>query len=163
MKLVDFYREEIGNTNGHKWSEIMSWSDGAWEMDHDYIQFMFPSNEPSQLNGDAPTMTKEESDIFIADSTLTSKVGESFNRFLSFLGMRLEGDEVVSTTGELPEVLRHFNHNFLRITRCLKALRLTGNEVLANAFYKGLEKYKENVSANTWSHWSNAVSQPLWN
>lgn len=162
MQIIEFYREERGNNNGDTLEEILNWPDGALEVDHDYIQWLFPSNEQSQLNGDAPTLTKEESNIFFAESDLSNKVQKSFHRFLRFLGMHLVNDEVVSLTDDIPEALSYFNHNFLRITRCLKSLRLTNNEHLAKALYKGMERYKAEFSPNTWDHWTKAVSDNLW-
>jgi hypothetical protein len=44
----------------------------------------------------------------------------------------------------------------------LKSLRLTNNEHLAKALYKGMERYKAEFSPNTWDHWTKAVSDNLW-
>jgi hypothetical protein len=93
MKIVEFYRGERGNENGHTLADIMTWSNGALEMDHDYVQFMFPSNERSMMNCDAPTMTKEESQIFEADPELQERVKQSLVRFLDFLDFKLSRDD----------------------------------------------------------------------
>lgn len=164
MKVLEFYRGG-GNTNGHTLEEILKWSDGALEMDHDWVQFVFGSNEPSKLNGDAPTLTKEESDIFKADPELQEKVKQAFLRFLKFLHFKLESD------GEKPVIkaesvdvwwLEEFNHTMLRVTRMLKSLRLKGLERYAVAFYEAVKPFRNRLSDNTWGYWTRATFDPLW-
>lgn len=168
MKIVEFYRGERGNGEGHTLAEIMTWSNGALEVDHDYVQWMFPSNERSMLNGDAPTMTKQESQVFEADPELQEKVKQSFVRFLEFLDFKLVQDDETGVKIEpkdenIPWFIRGpFNHNMLRVTRVLKCLRLTGNTKYAVAFYTALLEFKNLLSTNTWSYWQGAVFDPLW-
>src|SRR5690348_12235655 len=87
MKIVEFYRNERGNINGHRLDDVMGFSLGAMEMDHDYIQFILPSNETSSMNGDAPTLTREEATILSEDPELREKVKASFLKFIDFLGL----------------------------------------------------------------------------
>ena len=76
MKIVEFYRGERGYScaddiamrerdhipvRGDTLDEIMKWPDEWLEEDHDYIQWLFPSTEPSQMNSAAPTLTRDES------------------------------------------------------------------------------------------------------
>ena len=64
MQVIEFYRGVRGNTNGHMLDDILSWSNDALEIEHDYVQWLFPSNVSSNFNCDAPVLTKEESLIF---------------------------------------------------------------------------------------------------
>lgn len=166
MKIVEFYKGLRGNTNGDKLADILTWTDGQLEVDHDWVQWTFPSNEPSMLNGDAPTMTKAESQAFLDDPELSAKVLVSAERFFDFLGFRTAGEIIMVEAKEpenVPWWLRGaFNHNCLRVTRLLKSLRLTGNGRHAVAFYEALVPYKHTVSQNTWSHWYGATFEPLW-
>lgn len=167
MQIVEFYRGERGNQCGHKLDEMLTWSNGALEMDHDYVQWMFPSNERSMLNGEAPTLTKEESKIFEADPALQEKVKQSLVRFLDFLHFKLSRDDEAvliepKDSQNTPWWLRNFNHNMLRVTRLLKALRLTGNTKYAVAMFDALRPFKPQVSTNTWQYWYAAVFDPLW-
>lgn len=168
MKVVDFYRGERGNCNGHKLDEILTWTNGALELEHDWVQWTFPSNEQSGLNCDAPTMTKEESAIFLADPVLQEKVKQSLVRFLEFLDFKLTKDEenfirIEPKDDNIPWFIRiAFNHNMLRTTRVLKCLKLTGNTKYAIAFFNALTEFKQHISQNTWSHWQRAMFNPLW-
>lgn len=167
MQVVEFYRGERGNQNGDKLEDILKWTNGQLEMDHDYVQWMFPSNEMSMLNGEAPTLAKHESDIFKADPALQAKVKESLVRFLEFLDFKLTEDgetvKVDPKDENIPWWLRGaFNHNCLRMTRLLKCLRLTGLDRYAVAVYDCLREFKDKVSTNTWGYWHGAVFEPLW-
>ncbi len=164
MKCVQFYREEIPNHLGCYLSFIMHWSDYTLEADHDYIQWMFPSNEPSQMNDEAPVLTFDESEIFKNDPVLKEKIKKSFERFLEFLGFRLTNDDQIILVDRSPSwiVKGVFDHNIMRVTRVFKCLRLTGNDKYAKLFYEMLKRYKSEVSENTWNHWTNAVEGDLW-
>ena len=171
MQIVEFYRGERGNTNNDMLADILTWTNGRLEMGHDWVQWVFPSNEPSRLNSDAPTMTLEESQYFEANVDLQQKVLTSFKRYLQFLDMTLiDGDvPTVEVSENTPWWLRNFNHNMLRVTRVLKCLRLTGNTKYAQAFYNALRPYTVApegghpiVSHNTAQHWRNAIFDSLW-
>ena len=163
MVIVDFYRGNRTNNMGDSYADIMAWTDEQLEFDHDYIQWMFPSNESSKLNTDSPTLTKEESLIFESDPVLQSKVREFAVRFIDFLGFKLESGKIEPKGDDIPLFLRGpFNHNILRVTRMLKSLRLTGNSDLAEAIFNALIELKNLVSQSTWNHWNNAANNPLW-
>lgn len=168
MPCVEFYREERPNPNGNYLREILTWNNGALDMDHDWVQWVFPSNEMSQMNSDAPAMTKNESQIFQADPELKEKVKTSLIRILNFLGLELnENDEVqlVQETEDnpLPQWwMRGFNHTMLRVTRILKCLRLTGHQHYAISMHNALLTQKDRFSENTLGHWRRAVNGPLW-
>lgn len=162
MQIVEFYRGDRGNHVGYTLENILSWSNGAWELDHDYIQWVLPSNEASMLNSEAPVMTPVEHELFKADPALSARVQDTFFKFLDFLGLKFEDGAVKSKTDTLPQILTFFNHNFLRITRCIKSMRLTNNEPLALALFEYLHVIKNDVSPNTWSFWHNAALGDLW-
>lgn len=158
-KIIDFYNEECGNNDGRYWSEILGWSDDWLEDEHTYIQWLFPSNEPSQMVWDAPVMTLEDSQIFQANPALQDKLKQSFLRILKFYELELvRDDEVVEIKPvvKMPAWLQYFNHNMLRATRIIKSLRLTGLDKYARAFYDCLVLFKQN------EHWMRAVEGPLW-
>ena len=165
--IVEFYRGEMPNQAGCFLYDMWSFSPGEYEMDHDYVQWMFPSNEMSGLNCDAPVMTMEESAIFQTDDHLKDCVRYSFYKILNFFGFRCiesAGAPIIEPL-ELEESrnwLKQFNHNMLRVTRILKCLRLTGLTEYAIAFYDALRPYKETLSSNTWGFWTRAIMDPLW-
>lgn len=172
MRVVEFYRGEIPNQSGVTLEQMMQFTLGEMEMDHDYIQWMFPSNEPSMLNCDAPVLTKEESEIFKADPELQQKVLDSFYKFLNFLGLEASISESgtmwieeIAPTESRPDPqwwMKSFNHNMLRVTRVLKCMRLTGHLDPALALHGFLKSHQDKFSENTRKYWYDATFEPLW-
>ncbi len=162
MKCVQFYRGEIPNKKNCWLYQIIKWSNFTLEADHDYVQWIFPSNEPSQMVEGSPVLTKEESEIFQSDIALQEKVKTSFRRFLNFLDFELINEEIKPMKETPSWIAMGFNHNMLRVTRVFKSLRLTGNEKYAKLFFEALKPYKGKVSPDTWNYWENAVGDELW-
>ena len=52
------------------------------ESRHDFIQWMFPLEEPSQFNPDAPILTLADREAFDDDPVLRDNLLQSFDRFL---------------------------------------------------------------------------------
>lgn len=153
-KIIDFYNETSTDDDGRKISFIWMQNDGYLEFDHSYVQWLFPLPEPSNFNPDAPLLTEEDILLFHANPDLRNNLRNSLVRFLKFLG--IEND----TTYKKP-IFEHANHNWFRITRILKSLRLLGLENEAIAFYKVLKKIHEEdglVSENSFSYWKEAVN-----
>ncbi len=172
MKIVEFYRNERGNINGHRLDDVMGFSLGAMEVDHDWVQWLLPSNETSSMNGDAPTLTLEEATILSEDPELREKVKASFLKFIDFLGLQMIDDGATQIITALPpthdrpnplEWMEGFNHNMLRVTRCLKCMRLTGHENYAAALFRFLRTNQNMFSINTFAHWRTAaMKEDLW-
>lgn len=162
--ILQFYRNQRKNDYGQTIEDIMQYSYGEMEFDHNYIQLIFPSNEPSMCNVGSPVLTEAEAETFQSDPKLQETVTQSFIKFIGFLGLQFDGDVVsFRTDRENPYILfEKFNHNMLRVTRMLKSLRLVGLEKLALATWNGLQPVKSMVNAQTWAYWENAVFGPLW-
>ena len=175
--IIDFYLGEGTNIAGEKLDDILRWNNGQLEMDHDYIQWMFPSNEPSNINCDAPVLDKETADLFRADPELKEMLRASFIRILDFFGFWYNERytcgfpeptvEPLVPTEKRPhprKCLEFFNHNMFRVTRVLKSLRLCGLEEEAMAFFEALKMFKDSsgVTLNSWGHWERAANDPLW-
>lgn len=152
-ELLDFYLNNGTDVEGRKISEILIQNDAYFEFEHSYIQWLFPLTEPSNFNPDAPLLTDEDILLFRVNPDLRNNLRNSLVRFLEFLG--IENDTYKKSMFE------HANHNWFRITRVLKSLRLLGLENEAVAFYKLLNKIHEEdglVSENSFSYWKEAVN-----
>jgi hypothetical protein len=114
-QILKFYRGEE-NRSGHLLRDIIEkWNDEDWERGHDFIQWVFPTDEESKFHPDAPVMTCQEAIILGEDPELRQKVLASLERFKGFL--KLE-------TG--PHWWAAPNHNLLRISRAIRCLALLG-------------------------------------
>ena len=172
--VVEFYRLTGRDHRDRSLREIQDFDFYELELNHDYIQWLFPLPEPSGANPAAPLLSPADIAAFQADSTLRAELARSFEAMLSFFGL-----EMVPARGKRhPRIVKadHFedrsgvwlspgNHNFLRITRILRSLTLLGCEVHAAAFLACLEEiYAENaqlIGPTTMQYWRRAVAGAL--
>ncbi len=101
---------------------------------HDYIQWMFPLDEPSQAVNGAPVLDDFDIDEIRESQLATENLEESARWFLGFLE---RNDHWIT----------EYDHNHLRITRAIKSLRLLASDLVANAFRsKVIELAGDNLS-----------------
>lgn len=100
---------------------------------HDYIQWLFPSPQASLYNACAQPLTKEEAGAFAADPLLQGRVVDSYDTFLDFLGLELDGRDPGRVRRAAHFGARSYNwahgewnHNWQRVTRMLTCLGATG-------------------------------------
>ena len=167
---MHFYRGDGPDSEGRRLDEILAWDDRLLEGVHDYIQWLFPLNEPSAFNADAPLVRPADRIAFASDSALGGNVKRAFLRMLAFYGFRLV-ESTGATVVERGETwvsrstawLRPHNHNFLRQTRIVKSLTLLGQPMLARAFGEALLKEYEHapavIGSTTASYWKDALNR----
>ena len=108
--IIRFYEDEV--VCRHRLTDIWTYSFHQLEEYHDYIQWMFPLDEPSAHNPNAPLLTKEDIEAFRNSSQLRWRLLTSVHIFMHFLHFRTR------------YWVSSFDHNQLRITRMLKCLML---------------------------------------
>jgi hypothetical protein len=169
--ILAFYRGQRPDTEGRMIFEIRSFSHGALEVTHDYIQWLFPMRTRSQFNPDAPVLDEATIYAFLTDEGLRAELLASFRVLLDFYGFRLEaprgGDVTVVRSRAWDERSRGWltphNHNFLRITRILACLSTLGLPAHAQAFFAALKDVYESEAANvigrqTYAFWAAAAA-----
>ena len=146
------------------------------EASHNYIQWLFPTAEHSAFNHQAPALNETDVNLLRSSTTTRRHMRLSLKRMLSFYGMRIgklksSGEIVVRLAPSFPVQSKNWltkgNHNFLRITRIIKSLRLLGLEEEAQAFFGALDqyifqnqKYTKTVSSS-YSFWKGAADEDL--
>jgi hypothetical protein len=132
--IVAFYsggRDSAGRTL----REILAWNDGALEAVHDYIQWVFPTRQPSGVNPNAPLVTIDTSRAFASNGELREGLRDAFTRMLAFYGLRRTRDDAGAVRIEIddarfgdrgPTWLHPNNHNHLRLTRIMQSLAALG-------------------------------------
>jgi hypothetical protein len=164
-QLIEFYRGQSTDSEGRSLRDIWSWNDASWEEVHDFIQWLFPLPEPSRFNADAPLLTPDDIAVFQNEKLLQTNLRKSFERVLTFLGLSLAGDGAVvegpNFSARVGEVWAFPNHNWLRITRILRGLRILGLRNEAEALYRRLEAFYDNkrfpIPSDTFRYWTEAV------
>lgn len=147
--LLEFYRGDAPDSEGRMFEEILKQDDDWLEYTHDYIQWLFPLREASRFNPDAPLLTDADIEAFQRSPLLRGHLKKAFERMLRFYGFVWVGGVAPSENyfeREKNWITPH-NHNFLRITRILTALKLLGLQREAVSFYDALRVIYENSSA----------------
>ena len=168
--LVAFYRGDGVDHRGRSLSDIHEFDFYELELNHDYIQWLFPLPEPSGANPSAPLLSKDDGARFQADVLLRTPLLQSFDLMLSFFGLELAVDAEsapmsVRKAGDFHERhqvwLHAGNHNFLRISRILRSLTLLGCSSYACAFLECLEDIAAGnpkaIGHTTLGYWRRAV------
>lgn len=155
--LLTFYSGLGPDDRGRFLHEIQNWPDEDLEITHDYIQWLFPLRERSAFNLRAPILDAKTIAAFRANPKLRTNFKASFIRILTFYGFTLLEDPPVRVipASSFPERAENWltpgNHNYLRITRILKSLRLLGLEQEALAFFRCLSALYHRESAGGFS------------
>ena len=163
-QLLAFYRGQSPDSAGRTLDDILGWSDDDLEEVHDFIQWLFPLPEPSRYNADAPLLTQDDIDAFHAEPRLQENLRRSFERILTFLGLAWQEGAVIEGRwfkSRCADVWAFPNHNWLRITRILRSLRLLSLEADAQALYEWLEstylRRRFPIGEDTFAYWQDAV------
>jgi len=123
-EIIKFYQFKESSCR-HTLSDIWDWSNDQLEIEHDFIQWIFPLNEASSYNPDAPVLSIEDIKEFRNSPELQFRVMVSVHTFMRFLYRTVN------------PWCTEKDHNHLRITRMLKSLRLLGLEMAAlNCWYE---------------------------
>jgi hypothetical protein len=163
-RIIQFYRLIGTDTEGRRLDEIWTWPDERTERVHDFIQWMFPMDQASGVNPDAPLLTKADRAAFAADPMLATNLRRSLKFFLNFLGLEITPTGQVTGSPRFQQriaIWNRSNHNWLRITRMLKSLRLLGLESEAQAVWNCLRELHEKdgyVSEYSFEYWREAAA-----
>ncbi|CAN0252809.1 unnamed protein product, partial [Scytosiphon promiscuus] len=166
--LVSFYRDDGRSTSGTggqgpSLTEMLKQSDSWLEQTHDYIQWLFPTKQASQMVPNAPVLSD-------ADIVEVGRKGEKPQRnMVSALGRMLEfyGLTIVERWNMLyvrkgenfdlnAKWMEASDHNALRLTRIISSLRAFKLEDYADALQEFLCELPELRGHPSQEFWSEA-------
>ena len=150
MDIYKFLKGLESDDKGRFIHQIWNFSDIEIERTHDFIQRLFPLNEPSALSLNKfyikdPALIER----IRIDPTITKNLIASKNFFLGFLSRNDQWQ-------------RHHNHNQLRITRIIKSLMLFVSRDEAESFFQdviSLIQSNASISTKAYEHWSQALGE----
>jgi hypothetical protein len=172
--IVRYYRGEVRDGSGRSLAEVQEWPDDSLERVHDFIQWMFPLEERSAFNPDAPVLNSAAIEQFRSSPNLRAKLHVSFERMLAFYGFEiLDGPRMrIVPSATFPrrssEWVTPGNHNYLRITRILKSLSTLGLEEEASRFFECLseiydsqDRRRRPIPLETLQYWKAAIAKNI--
>lgn len=151
------------DADGRTLDEILGWNDDLLEGVHDYIQWLFPTRQPSGVNPSAPLVTDETARAFHSDPALRDRLRDALDRMLTFYGLRRTKNRIDVDPGRFVMRarvwLRPGNHNHLRLTRIMDSLAALGLTGEARALQRCL---LEDVCAGPEGHAVSARTREFW-
>lgn len=123
--IVDFLDGKGPHGGGLLIDELWAQDDEYLEHRHDFIQWLFPLQEPSRAVVGAPVLT--------AQDVASMRASEAAQR-----GLDLSSRRMMRFFQATDAWLSRHDHNHLRITRIIRSLRLLTGDQAADAFRDGL-------------------------
>ena len=120
-EIVGFLEGKPPDHRGRILAMLLQQTDHQAETTHDYIQWLFPLDEPSRSVNGAPVLTELDIDEIRGSSLAQANLARLARWFLGFLE---RNDHWITK----------YNHNHLRITRVIKSLRLLASDEAADEF-----------------------------
>ena len=160
MKNKTLYNFLIGkkkNIHGKYIYDIWKYSYEELENKHNFIQWLFPLKEKSFNNIFAPTFNNE----FEITKEIKQNMLNSLSIMLSFYGFNFDGIKIQKADDfeERKNVyLKKNNHNYKRITRIIKSLKLfeleNESNLVKETFINLYSEYSEEIGGNTLKYWN---------
>lgn len=120
--IESFLKGSSADFKHRSYASLLSQSNLELELRHNYIQCMFPTDEPSQFVN-VPT-------ISVSDA---QKLGQNESVRMN---LHLATKRMIRFYTETSHWIRRGNHNYRRISRILRCLRIFGCNKDADLFYK---------------------------
>ena len=119
--IVGFLEGKTPDHRGRMLAMILQQTDHQAETTHDYIQWLFPLDEPSRSVMGAPVLNELDIEDIRHSELAQQNLIKSASWFLGFLE---RNDHWITK----------YDHNHLRITRVIKSLRLLASDEAADTF-----------------------------
>lgn len=175
QKIIDFYSGVGTDDQGRTLEEILLWGSDELENVHDYVQLVFPTDQPSRFNPTAPVLDEETIEAFTDNNTCMRNLVCATERMLDHFGFKKRPNGLRTVPGKIisyrtaswrmvsptkltkPWWVEKGDHNYLRFTRILRCLNLMGLNIYAEMVYQLLsemyENYKNEIGEETLKHW----------
>ena len=126
--IIGFLEAKTPDYRGRMILSLWKQTDHQAESTHDYIQWLFPLDEPSRSVNGAPVLTELDIDEIKESSLAQANLAKSASWFLGFLRRNQHW-------------VTKYDHNHLRITRAIKSLRLLASNEAADEFKNMVFEY----------------------
>ena len=148
FNYVSFMKGEGYTPSGHSLQWMWEQSDESLEKNHSYIQYMFPLEKRSLYNPEAPVIRDDEMKALASSLPAVRNIRTSFNVMYIFWESHGKG------YGEE-------NHNYLRMTRCMRFLKRIGFDREADRLKLLMDTLNKenNVNKKTLKYWEEAYNE----
>ena len=146
-RIVAFLEGEGPDGCGRSLFEVLAFDDVRLETTHDFVQWLFPLNEPSVAVPEAPVLGPEDVAAIRESGMAQCALAAATDRMDAFY--RATHDWLMPN-----------DHNHRRITRIIRSLRLLRGDKAADAFRAAIlarvEATRAPISARSRGYWATA-------
>lgn len=155
--IYKFLSGEEPDKYGRNIREIWGYDKKLLEKSHNYIQRLFPTTEESNFES-APIVNLSTDKKYIKNPQIKENMKKSLEVMLDFYGFEYRNGNIIDKK-ETKHWINKGNHNYLRITRILKSLKIFGLEAEAIIFYEALLKLSctEKIDEKSIKYWEEAI------
>lgn len=165
QQLYAFLKGEGKDINGRTFESVMGFNNLKMEIIHNYIQSLFPTDEPSAYHKSV-VLTPELIETMKNDSVVLGNLQRAFNKMMDFYGF-IPDDKgnIRLVSPNLKKALKTWlkpnNHNFLRITRILRCMHLFEMKEEENKLYRELKRLSQiyDFLYIPMEHWNKATEK----
>jgi len=164
--IIGFYKGTAKNQEGISISDVLAMDDQDLERCHTYIQWVFPLPEKSKAVPSSPVLRQADIDEFRSDIDLQDTMEKVLKKMLDFYGLAMDVSRIIPIWAFMKKSenwLTPRNHNFLRLTRMIRSMKLLGLEHWAESLHDCLsrlykdEGYKGIIGPVTKQFWDEAI------
>jgi len=145
--IVAFLEGQGPDARGRSLFDVLAFDNAALEIQHDFIQWLFPLREPSRAVPGSPVLSDAEVEAIKASGMAQCALAAATDRMDAFY--RATHDWLMPN-----------DHNHLRITRIIRSLRLLVGDDQADAFRAAIlaqvEATRAPISPRSRGYWTTA-------
>lgn len=171
QRLLNFFKGNYKDRNNPSVREVLGFNHQELENNHDFIQWLFPTDQSSRFNPTAPVASGNTILTLRKDRAVSERIDEGLEKMLEFYGLADKAGRIAVRAGKEKHVdgwLDHRSHHCLRMTRMLRSLSLFGKNAQAAKLFTFLSdrvrQLPEGQRARlqkSLEHWRNALSKPV--
>lgn len=143
--ILLFFEGRGRDRTGRTFEDLLGFDHYELEVDHRYIQWLFPIPEQSTFSAYSPRLSDVAIHAFRARPELRDQLTRAFSHILDFYGLQLSSGppirvvEASTFSHRARSWVTGGNHNYIRISRILRSLQCLGLAAQAEAFLAFLD------------------------
>jgi hypothetical protein len=154
--LIDFLCNKSKDCAGRTIEQILKFDENDIENYHDFIQWIFPTEERSLYNPNAPIISNSFKKLLSTNSVAENNFCKTCKLFINFLGFECD-ENTIETKKNAIMFYDRPQHNLLRITRVLNSLNQLGKTSCSQELFSLLEdifhKYPDKIPQQSFAFW----------
>ena len=159
--VLRFFTPGTGTRDDLSIDQVLQFSDHRLEIQHDFIQRLFPTDTPSHYQPDALVLSGKQLMSLRDHALVQAGLLAGLDRMLRFYGLERSSNGIQIKRGDtrrLDAVLQPKNHHCLRISRMIRSLTLFGLSEQAGALNACLQNHLARKPASARSDWQQPIA-----